>query len=872
MKDVYIDSFNSFTGSEYRVIKEIIKGAENITITVNSLPEDDRDCNTKPNECRKTLLRLAKKQDCTPVFYNTDRQGRLPSELDFLQKNIFRDNKEKYAGCVGAIKLVEASDPMDELEGVFEDILRYVKNDGGRYRDCVICAEDIEMYSGIIKGLSEKLGVPCFTSKRYALSSRGAIRAIKLIPNLFRFSFRVDDVCEFVKTGFSSVSKEESLALEEYIKTWNINGKKGYLNKWKMNPEGRVEGFDEDAVIKLSRLNEIREKFITPLKEFEDKLGEYDVVTVENYLTALVALLVKLDFPGKLEKLGDASKNRSDSVTERQHRHTWEQICDCFDGIYDGAGELDCSHENFSMLFNGVVTANDTGVIPTSADEVLTGNALMLRPHNAKRVYIIGVNDGVFPKASSGGSIFTDGEISILKKHQLDIETDGERQLYDDLFSFYSVACVASEYLQVSYHLTGMNGESMLPSEIIDEFTNMFETVSVEKTEEKSISRLLYIKETGDEDTTKLFDNTISQKLIKKIYKEEMYLSQSKIDRFVMCPFSYNCSYVLYLREEKSPEIKQDLFGTIIHMVLEKYLKVMGQKEGGIASVSREEAKKTVDAIVDDYARESGCDDEDDIRIRHLLRRVKYTVLLLVCDLSEEFKQSKFTPRAFEIPVGFPPDDDGISVPGIKMDLGDDTTAVLRGYIDRLDSYKTDRGIYIRIIDYKTGEKDLTAEDIEKGLNIQMLLYMKCICDGESSSLDLLTEKEKGQSYLPAGVLYHISKRPKKENGIVSNVKRNGILLLDKEILSAMESSGEGRFIPYKEKSNRKNNRVYEEKQLNSLLDGVIETVKNVAKDIKSGNSSIAPLKTSGHDGCKYCKMAAICRREFSNDIDTEDE
>lgn len=880
-KDVYIDSFNSFTGSEYKVIKQIMKGALNLTVTVNSLREDERAFNDKTNECRSMLKKIAAKLDIKATSIDVDyKKDRFP-EFVHLQKNIFSEDKEVYSSKPERIKIFAAKDPMDEIEHVFEDILDYVKNKGGRFSDCVICAADIESYSGIIKGLAGQLNIPCFTSKRYALSGRAAIRAVKLIPNLYRHSFAPDDVIEFLKTGFSGIEEDDALVLEEYIRTWNISGKQRYYNEFKLNPNGRVEGFSEEATELLERLNGIRARFIEPFILFEKALSHYETgyeneqnkrLTVGGYLRALTELLCRLDFQGVLETMREAARERGDLVIARQHEHTWEQICDCLDAIYQGVGELDCSHENFSLLFDGVVTANDTGIIPTSTDEVLTGNALMLRPQNAKRVYIIGVNDGVFPKNSSDSDgIFTDSELDILKGHSIDMGMNSEKKLYDELFSFYSVACVARERLFVSYHLTDMSGKSAIASEIINEIKEIFKDITVESSVGRSLSQLLYVNDYSEENFWNLVDNKISAEMIKANYGGMMKLSQSKIDRFVLCPFSYNCQYVLNLKEEKTHEIREDIFGTLIHAVLEKFLKEASKLPMGVGGLDREKAREIVDRIVDEYALATGLNDDDDVRSRHLIRRVKYTVLLLVCDLRDEFGKSKFTPKAFELPVGFEPNDDGISIPAAEINLDDGTKVVLRGYVDRLDSYKNGDSIYLRIVDYKTGDKSLKKEDVAKGLNIQMLLYMKCICSSNSPTLDRATDRLEGEKYVPAGVIYHISKRPYKTNGEEKSVKRSGMLLFDKDILAAMDPELKGRFIPYKD-NGKKQESVMEKEAFEELLDGVIDTVKNVAEDINSGRADIAPMKDSSHDACKYCKMYPICRRDSVTDYSDDGE
>ena len=52
---------------------------------------------------------------------------------------------------------------------------------------------------------------------------------------------------------------------------------------------------------------------------------------------------------------------------------------------------------------------------------------------------------------------------------------------------------------------------------------------------------------------------------------------------------------------------------------------------------------------------------------------------------------------------------------------------VINGMIDRIDSYEDDSGYYIRIIDYKTGNKDFSIQEIKEGSSVQLSLYTKII-------------------------------------------------------------------------------------------------------------------------------------------------
>ena len=872
-KDVFIDSFNSFTGDEYKVIEKIAKGAENIYITVNSQRDDKREMNCKPHECRARLMKIASRFADDFRWMDTSYREARNDEIDHLQKNIFSYQPEVYPNEAKNIKLVISKDPLTEVQDVFEDILDYVKNKGGKYGDCIICAENIDSYGGLIDGTAKALCIPCFTSKRYELSGRGAVRAIKLISLLFKNSFEGDRVIEFIKTGFSSIDREEGLLFEEYIRVWNISGKNRFNSPWKNNPEGRVEDFDEESTKKLERINAVREKFMAPLMEFDKAVEELGEVSFSEYLPLFINLLLSLSMPEKLNELADRARNKGDMVGKRTHEHTWEQICQAFEGIYHTVGELKCSHENFAPMFDGVISANDTGVIPVSVDCVLTGNALMLRPGNVKRVYIIGVNEGVFPKEETGGGVFSKRELLWLKNKTPDFSDGGMDELNDQLFTFYSVASVARESLYISCHAADMMGKKSNPSRFFEDVSGIFGNIIVNNGDKKSLSQIIYLDDVIQKRVSNILscERNISKQTLEGIYNDKLYLSQSKIDTFVMCPFSYSCKYLLKLREEKSGEIRQDVFGTLIHLVLERFLRQTNAKKGGVSEISNEEAKELIGEIIDDYAKKIGCDKDEEPRLYNLLRRVKYTVLLLALDLKNEFKSSKFTPRAFEVAIGYDSKGNDVSLPPLEIPLEDGGDAVICGYVDRLDSYSEGENVYLRVVDYKTGDKKLTEKDVETGINIQMLLYMKCICNQESKELDAATGKKEGQKYIPAGVIYHISKRPEGVNGGETLVKRNGFLLDDKSILSAMEPDGKGRYIPYKA-GGRSNSGLYSKDGFDVLLDSVGQTVVRVAGEIKSGLTAVEPLKDGGHDGCKYCKMLPVCRYSKNNGISDGEE
>src|SRR5699024_3884263 len=109
--------------------------------------------------------------------------------------------------------------------------------------------------------------------------------------------------------------------------------------------------------------------------------------------------------------------------------------------------------------------------------------------------------------------------------------------------------------------------------------------------------------------------------------------------------------------------------------------------------------------------------------------------------LSEQARASGFSPVGIELGFGYKDE-----LAPIKIPLSKDRELILRGRIDRVDKAEQDGNLYLRIIDYKSSDYQLSLEDVYYGLSLQMLTYLHVIL--------LQSEKWLGMQASPAGVLY----------------------------------------------------------------------------------------------------------------------
>lgn len=63
-------------------------------------------------------------------------------------------------------------------------------------------------------------------------------------------------------------------------------------------------------------------------------------------------------------------------------------------------------------------------------------------------------------------------------------------------------------------------------------------------------------------------------------------------------------------------------------------------------------------------------------------------------------------------------------MPPIQIELSQKYMLYLEGRIDRVDILKQGDKLYMKIIDFKTGNKDISLKEVYYGLSLQLLVYM----------------------------------------------------------------------------------------------------------------------------------------------------
>ena len=174
---IYIDEFAGFTYSEYHVIKELIKYAKqvNITITVDDLGQTlnpDTDIFYANKITVKKLQEIVEQNELKqekPIKLTEIKRFKTP-ELKYIEGHLFKTQSTKYEQKVENLSMFLAKNQYTEIEYIAKEITKLVKEKNKRYNDIAIITKNIQNYSNLAKVIFEKYDIPIFIDEKRELS------------------------------------------------------------------------------------------------------------------------------------------------------------------------------------------------------------------------------------------------------------------------------------------------------------------------------------------------------------------------------------------------------------------------------------------------------------------------------------------------------------------------------------------------------------------------------------------------------------------------------------------------------------------------------------------------------------------------------
>lgn len=841
-----------------------------------------------------------------------------PAELKHIEKQLFRIPPDKAGAAADGevLRVVKCESPEAQAEAIAVRILELVREKGLKAQDIAVLTNDTAGQGAAIKRALRQYGIPYFMDEKRSVQHSPAVSAVCAVLDMEADGYRADAVLRFLKSGFSGiVSPDEADAFENYAVQYRVKGKK-FLEPFRYGRKALGDGvFDS--------LEAIRSRFAALAKPFDEAFGKSE--TVRERSAALYNFLNDtLRMPDELERRAAALAEAGFADASEETAQIWNVIADLMDQACELLGGEKMSAQEYRDLLVSSFADIKLGLLPQAEGRVLVGTVDRSRLSGVRALFVAGINDGILPSDRDAEGILTEAEQAELEKRSIILSKSREIIRQEELLSVYRTFCEASDFLWLGYCMTNPEGEDIKPSPLIDQILSMFPGMSAEAAgdaqlayvqapgpasahmtaafreylsgEAESISdvwKLSYnsLRDSGDPRAEAvsaglLYKNDagrLGAKRAAELYSADgmaAVLSPSRLESFAACPFKYFVNYGLRPSERKPFELESSDIGSVYHGCLLRFCDrlssgarrarvPMNDPSSDWMRVTKEEVSQMIEDILAEMA-ETEFDGLLSAGRKEIYRtgRLRKTCAVFAWNIVEQVRKGKIDRMLFESRFGR-----GRKLPPVTVGtpLGN---VSIEGIIDRVDVISAGDAEYIKIIDYKSGPKVFSREAAEKGLALQLNIYL------ESALGAGLADKPAGMFFFSIHDQSEAARLAELGPGELSEklaeklrtgFRLNGILVGEQPVVYAMDSDiADGRASAVLGVSRDKSGalkdsaatRMVSREEFDEFRQTVRKTVSRLCEELVSGDISIDPKRLYGGKdmtACTYCDYRSVC-------------
>lgn len=913
---VVFDGFTGFTPIQNRLIQELMRVCAETIVTVTiGVGEDPYKMDGEQklfHLSKKTVADLEKLAAEAEVERGEDlfvkggpnRFAKAPA-LHYLEQNLFRYQYEPYAGEQQEIHMFEALSPREEVHQTALYIRHLIREQGMTYRDIAVVIGDLEGYASYVETEFGQLEIPCFLDRTRGIVLNPMIEYIKSALQLYIKDFSYDTVFHFLRSGMADISREEIDELENYVIRTGARGYRTYSRLFTRRTEElqeNAEGSEQAEEKTMERLNRIRQQFMDAVEILhmgsQEKAGDY-VSHLYDFLEQNQVQKKLLNYQQQFEKEGDLSR-------AREYAQIYRLVMDLLDQVYELLGEEEISRQEFADILEAGFGEITVGTIPQNVDRIVVGDMERTRLKQVKVLFFLGVNDGNIPKNASKGGIISDMDREFLIESGTEMAPSPRQQMYIQRLYLYLNMTKPSEQLYLSYAKVNSEGKGIRPSYLIDTVRKLFPAMSVEYPQNRSRleqiegrqegARYLaeelreYVEGTLPEEERQDFylmyrayeadaagrdlltraafrryrESGLSRIVARALYGQQLENSVSRLETYAACACRHFLQYGLSLQEREEFGFEASDMGTVYHAVLENFAGKLAESNLTWWDFTEDFAAKAVKESVEAYAATYG---EtvlySSARNEYAITRMSRILTRTVLTLQKHLKQGSFQPDDYELSFRFAEDLDSIHV-----DLSEDEKMHLQGRIDRIDVSEDAEHVYVKVIDYKSGNRKFDLAALYYGLQLQLVVYM-------NAAMEMESRKHPDKEIVPAALLYYHIDDPTIETPveltdeqineqILAKLRMNGVVNSDPEVVERLDRYMQDKsvVIPVEKKKDGSfsaRSGVLSREEMQLISSYVDAKIRSIGREILDGKIAANPYEKGNEEACTYCAYKKVC-------------
>ncbi len=890
---VWVDGFDSFTVQEYEILKRIAEDSNNLTLTVSWDMSQNKGTFNHTDKMVQKILEIGEKTKIEVKKMIFDRPFDN-KRIEHFAKNLMIYPYKSDSFDDDSIKIIASNNRLSEVESCAIEIVKCIREDGYDWRDIAVVTNALSEYEMTIKRVFGAYDLPYFLDIKTGVFSNPLIRFILSLCKAAFEPKNPEHVIQLLKTGYFQLSHDVISAFELYTKQYGI--KTYHLKKPFTKPA--LEGLD------LESIDSVRARLYSSIKP----LIELGSKSTREVISALYNTLMEMKI---LEDIDNSVKKFTESHQyDEAQRFTqvWNKTMELFDQLVAIMGDEIVELDVVTGLLETGFEHMEVGLLPLNEHQILIGSLDRSRAHPIKVLFILGINDGILPEVGNDQQLISEAEKERLHEKGNRFLSDSKMFVDKETFNIYSAMTRPSEKLYLSYAKSDAEGGALRASYLISKARKVDLSLKIEHeriyegddlsihdhiSTQKSTLRHLALEmrramdgnpiqkawvevfkwySINDPIKTKHLLNAlrhdnmvdkINGDTVRALYDLPIKTSVSRLEEFIQCPFKYFVTAGLKPKTVKNFSLEYPDVGILFHKTLEVFGKQIFEQDLNWSELNDEVCDEMIGTIVDEMV------DTDLFRSKfqyqYMIRKLKRVSRRAARTLTEHLRLGKFVPAAFEMVFS-----DGInSVPPIVLSLSNGEKILLRGVIDRIDVLETNGKSYVKIIDYKSGSKQLSLSDIYNGLQMQLMVYLDA-CLGHPEYFNSV-------ELLPAGAFYFKIDDPMIETAeqvkemvekeIAGQLKLDGLVVDDVNVLKNLDETlyenNQSQVVQIKIKTDgsfTKDSKTLPLESFYDMIHWVKKTIVEVGDELIDGKIDIKPCQSGSFKSCDYCDYKALCQ------------
>ena len=704
----------------------------------------------------------------------------------------------------------------------------------------------------------------------------------------------------------ADISREEIDELENYVIRTGARGYRTYSRLFTRKTEEMQQGSGQEdterAEETMERLNRIRQQFADTVEILHmaprAKAGEY-VDHLYDFLEQNQVQQKLLNYQQRFEQEGDLAK-------AREYAQIYRLVMDLLDQIYELLGEEEISLQEFADILEAGFGEITVGTIPQNVDRIVVGDMERTRLKQVKVLFFLGVNDGNIPKNASKGGIISDMDREFLIESGTEMAPSPRQQMYIQRLYLYLNMTKPSERLYLSYAKVNSDGKGIRPSYLIDTVRKLFPQLAVEypqnrsrleqiegrqegarylaeelreyadgtlREEERQDFYLMYRAYEADPEgrdrlTAAAFrrykESGLSRIVARALYGRQLENSVSRLETYAACACRHFLQYGLSLQEREEFGFEVSDMGNVYHAVLENFAGKLAESGRTWWDFDENFATQAIKEAVEGYAATYG---EtvlySSARNEYAITRMSRILTRTVLTLQQHLKQGSFQPDDYELSFRFAENLDSIHV-----DLSEEEKMHLQGRIDRIDVSEDAEHVYVKVIDYKSGNKKFDLAALYYGLQLQLVVYM-------NAAMELESRKHPDKEIVPAALLYYHIDDPTIETPveltqeqineeILTKLRMNGVVNSDPAVVERLDRflQDKSKVIPVEKKKDGSfsaRSGILSREELQVVSAYVDTKIRQIGREILDGKIAANPYEKGNEEACTYCAYKKVC-------------